>query len=121
MSEVAAEPSHTEHALLVLLGRYAQHLGLIQAMMSAPCIRRPARISHRPRWSSFWWLFWLACPISRISVVMRGRWTRSGCGDCLAAGRLGRLQWRWAHLTNAHLTGSGADCRCLKSDQPSLH
>jgi hypothetical protein len=36
MSESAAQPSHTEHALLVLLGQYAQHLGLIQALMHVP-------------------------------------------------------------------------------------
>jgi hypothetical protein len=36
MSESAAQPSHTEHALLVLLGQYAQHLGLIQALMDVP-------------------------------------------------------------------------------------
>ncbi len=36
MGESAAQPSHTEHALLVLLGQYAQHLGLIQALMAVP-------------------------------------------------------------------------------------
>ena len=36
MSESAAQPSRTEHALLVLLGQYAQHLGLIQALMDVP-------------------------------------------------------------------------------------
>lgn len=36
MSESAAQPSRTEHALLVLLGQYAQHLGLIQALMEVP-------------------------------------------------------------------------------------
>ena len=34
MSENAPQPNHTEHALLVLLGQYAQHLGLIQALMA---------------------------------------------------------------------------------------
>lgn len=33
MSESTVQPSHTEHALLVLLGQYAQHLGLIEALM----------------------------------------------------------------------------------------
>ena len=47
MSEVAAEPSHTEHALLVLLGRYAQHLGLIQAMMSVPLHQKTR--THQPQ------------------------------------------------------------------------
>jgi hypothetical protein len=36
MSESAAQPSRTEHALLVLLGQYAQHLGLIQALLAVP-------------------------------------------------------------------------------------
>jgi hypothetical protein len=36
MSESAAQPGRTEHALLVLLGQYAQHLGLTQALMDVP-------------------------------------------------------------------------------------
>jgi hypothetical protein len=46
VSANATEPNHTEHALLVLLGQYAQHLGLIQALMAVPlhqktCTYRP--------------------------------------------------------------------------------
>lgn len=36
LSENAAGLSRTEHAMLVLLGQYAQHLGLIQALMDVP-------------------------------------------------------------------------------------
>ncbi len=36
MSESTAQPGRTEHALLVLLGQYAQHLGLTQALMAVP-------------------------------------------------------------------------------------
>ena len=36
MSETAVQPSRTEHALLILLGEYAQHLGLIEALMDVP-------------------------------------------------------------------------------------
>ena len=36
MSETVAAACHTEHALLVLLGQYAQHLGLIKALMAVP-------------------------------------------------------------------------------------
>ena len=36
MSETATSACHTEHALLVLLGQYAQHLGLIKALMAVP-------------------------------------------------------------------------------------
>lgn len=36
MSETIASACHTEHALLVLLGQYAQHLGLIKAVMAVP-------------------------------------------------------------------------------------
>ena len=36
MSETVASACHTEHALLVLLGQYAQHLGLIKALMAVP-------------------------------------------------------------------------------------
>ncbi len=47
MSESAAQPSHSEHALLVLLGQYAQHLGLIQALMDVP-LHQKAYV-HRPQ------------------------------------------------------------------------
>jgi len=36
MSETAATTCRTEHALLVLLGQYAQHIGLIKALMAVP-------------------------------------------------------------------------------------
>ena len=36
MSETAAATCRTEHALLVLLGQYAQQLGLIKALMAVP-------------------------------------------------------------------------------------
>ncbi len=36
MSANATLSNHTEHALLVLLGEYAQHVGLIQALMEVP-------------------------------------------------------------------------------------
>jgi hypothetical protein len=46
VSANATQPNHTEQALLVLLGQYAQHLGLIQALLAVPlhqktCIHRP--------------------------------------------------------------------------------
>ena len=47
MSANATEPNHTEHALLVLLGKYAQDLGLIQALMDVP-LRQKTYI-HRPQ------------------------------------------------------------------------
>lgn len=47
MREVATQPSHTEHALLVLLGQYAQHLGLIQALM-AVSLHQKTR-THQPQ------------------------------------------------------------------------
>ena len=36
MSETAVTTCRTEHALLVLLGQYAQHIGLIKALMAVP-------------------------------------------------------------------------------------
>ena len=47
MSANATEPNHTEHALLVLLGQYAQHLGLIQALMDVPIHQQTC--THRPQ------------------------------------------------------------------------
>ena len=47
MSANATEPNHTEHALLVLLGQYAQHLGLIQALMDVPLHQKT--YIHRPQ------------------------------------------------------------------------
>lgn len=40
MSETAASACHTEHALLVLLGQYAQHLDLIKTLMAVPMYDR---------------------------------------------------------------------------------
>jgi hypothetical protein len=36
MSETTTSACHTEHALLVLLGQYAQHVGLIKELMAVP-------------------------------------------------------------------------------------
>lgn len=36
MSETAASTCRTEHALHVLVGQYAQQLGLIKALMAVP-------------------------------------------------------------------------------------
>jgi hypothetical protein len=47
MSESAAQPSRTEHALLVLLGQYAEHVGLIQALMNVPLHQKTYR--HSPQ------------------------------------------------------------------------
>ncbi|HSN74693.1 MAG TPA: hypothetical protein VL334_06300 [Anaerolineae bacterium] len=47
MSANATEPNHTEHALLVLLGQYAQHLGLIQALLAVPLHQKT--YIHRPQ------------------------------------------------------------------------
>ncbi len=49
MSANVTQPNHTEHALLVLLGQYAQHLGLIQALMDVPSHRTSyiRRLLHR--------------------------------------------------------------------------
>jgi hypothetical protein len=42
-------PLVTEHALLVLLGKFAQHLGLVRLLEVVPLPRRPATIAHRPK------------------------------------------------------------------------
>ncbi len=47
MSANATQPHHTEHALLVLLGQYAQHLGLIPALMAVPLHQKTC--THRPQ------------------------------------------------------------------------
>ena len=47
MSANVTQSNHTEHALLVLLGQYAQHLGLIQALMDVPLHQKTC--THRPQ------------------------------------------------------------------------
>ncbi len=47
MSADATQPNHTEHALLVLLGQYAQHLGLIPALLAVPLHQKT--YIHRPQ------------------------------------------------------------------------
>ena len=47
MSANTTQPHHTEHALIVLLGQYAQYLGLIQALMAVPYQQKTD--IHRPQ------------------------------------------------------------------------
>ena len=47
MNEPVVAPSRTEHALLVLWGEYAQHLGLIEALEAVP-LHQKVR-THRPQ------------------------------------------------------------------------
>ena len=47
MSANTTQSNHTEHALLVLLGQYAQHLGLIPALMAVPLHQKT--YIHRPQ------------------------------------------------------------------------
>jgi len=50
MSETVAAACHTEHALLVLLGQYAQHLGLIKALMAVPLHQQTRTFAPQTKW-----------------------------------------------------------------------
>ena len=109
MSANATEPNHTEHALLVLLGQYAQHLGLIQAH---GCATAPEDL-HPPSADQDSGV--LGGDLGRSAALGRHQpgWPTIGSGSNgrhrLAASRLGRLQRCRAHPPDAHPGRSRGD------------
>ena len=97
MSANATEPNHTEHALLVLLGQYAQHLGLIQALMAVP-LRQKTYI-HRPQTKILEFLVAILAGLPHLEDISRdGRpldqdqsvalaWQQAGWADYSGVGR----------------------------------
>ena len=97
MSANATEPNHTEHALLVLLGQYAQHLGLIQALMAVP-LRQKTYI-HRPQAKILEFLVAILAGLPHLEDISRdGRpldqdqsvalaWQQAGWADYSGVGR----------------------------------
>ncbi len=97
MSANATEPNHTEHALLVLLGQYAQHLGLIQALMDVP-LRQKTYI-HRPQAKILEFLVAILAGLPHLEDISRaGRpldqdqsvalaWQQAGWADYSGVGR----------------------------------
>ena len=54
-----AVDASTDHALLVLLGEYARHLGLIERLQAVPIDQRQGdSIRRKASCSNFWWRFW---------------------------------------------------------------
>ena len=90
MSANATQPHHTEHALLVLLGQYAQHLGLIQALMAVPLHQKTC--THRPQAKILEFLVAILAGLPHLEDISRdGRPLDQdqACGCRLAAGGLG--------------------------------
>jgi hypothetical protein len=97
VSANATEPNHTEHALLVLLGQYAQHLGLIQALMDVP-LRQKTYI-HRPQAKILEFLVAILAGLPHLEDISRdGRpldqdqsvalaWQQAGWADYSGVGR----------------------------------
>ena len=89
--------SHTEHALLVLLGQYAQHLGLIQALMAVPLHQKTYR--HRPQTKIVEFLVAILAGLPHLEDISRaGRpldqdqmvataWQQAGWADYSGVGR----------------------------------
>ena len=103
MSETATSAYHTEHALLVLLGQYAQHLGLINALMAVPLHQQARTFSPQTKVLEF--LVAILAGLPHLEDISRD-WSSAGPGpsgrSSLAAGGLGRLQRRGAHPPGAH-------------------
>ena len=97
MSANATEPNHTEHALLVLLGQYAQHLGLIQALMDVPLHQKTC--THRPQTKILEFLVAILAGLPHLEDISRdGRpldqdqpvaiaWQQAGWADYSGVGR----------------------------------
>ena len=97
MSASAADPSHTGHALLVLLGQYAQHLGLIQALMEVPLHQKT--YTHSPQTKVLEFLVTVLAGLPHLEDISRdGRpldqdrsvacaWQQAGWADYSGVGR----------------------------------
>ena len=97
MSANATQPNHTEHALLVLLGQYAQHLGLIQALMAVPLHQKTC--THRPQAKILEFLVAILAGLPHLEDISRdGRpldqdqpvavaWQQAGWADYSGVGR----------------------------------
>jgi len=97
VSTNATPPYHTEHALLVLLGQYAQHLGLIQALMAVPLHQKTYR--HRPQTKIVEFLVAILAGLPHLQDISRaGRpldqdqmvataWQQAGWADYSGVGR----------------------------------
>jgi hypothetical protein len=97
VSANATEPNHTEHALLVLLGQYAQHLGLIQALMDVPLHQKTC--THRPQAKILEFLVAILAGLPHLEDISRdGRpldqdqsvalaWQQAGWADYSGVGR----------------------------------
>jgi len=97
VSANASQPNHTEHALLVLLGQYAQHLGLIQALMDVPLHQKT--YIHRPQTKIVEFLVAMLAGLPHLEDISRdGRpldqdqavataWQQAGWADYSGVGR----------------------------------
>jgi hypothetical protein len=97
VSANTTEPNHTEHALLVLLGQYAQHLGLTQALMDVPLHQKT--YSHRPQTKILEFLVAILAGLPHLEDISRdGRpldqdqsvataWQQAGWADYSGVGR----------------------------------
>jgi len=97
VSANATEPNHTEHALLVLLGQYAQHLGLIQTLMDVPLHQKTC--THRPQTKVLEFLVAVLAGLAHLEDISRdGRpldqdqpvavaWQQAGWADYSGVGR----------------------------------
>jgi hypothetical protein len=97
VSATTTEPNHTEHALLVLLGQYAQHLGLTQALMDVPLHQKT--YIHRPQTKIVEFLVAILAGLPHLEDISRdGRpldqdqmvataWQQAGWADYSGVGR----------------------------------
>jgi hypothetical protein len=97
MSANATQPYRTEHALLVLLGQYAQHLGLIPALMAVPLHQKT--YIHRPQTKVVEFLVAILAGLPHLEDISRdGRpldqdqsvataWQQAGWADYSGVGR----------------------------------
>jgi len=97
VSANTTQPNHTEHALLVLLGQYAQHLGLIQALMAVPLHQKTC--THRPQAKILEFLVAILAGLPHLEDISRdGRpldqdqpvaiaWQQAGWADYSGVGR----------------------------------
>ena len=121
MSESAASTYRTEHALLVLLGQYAQQIGLIKALMAVP-LHQQAR-TYSPQTKVLEFLVAILAGLPHLKdISLLGPSPGPGSGhEAQAWGQpgLGQLQWGGPDAPSAQPRRGRGHCARAGRDQSS--
>jgi hypothetical protein len=66
----------TQHALLVILGKFAQEMGLISGIEGVKLGQKSCDHTPQSKVLEFWWRSYRVRSICRTSVLQRTRWIK---------------------------------------------